>query len=107
MIRNNPRAASAMRLRRSRSQASAHGLRPATAGRNPVTVACSTTAATKRSPFRPGALRRQPQLVDQDVPLRISLVAVHGVREDGYLLPVIHVDPRSLLGVHLVDLRPQ
>src|SRR5215831_4165881 len=107
MRRNTPSAASATRLRRSLRHASAHGLRPATAGRNPMTVVCSATAATKWSPFRAAApLRGQPHLVDQDVPLRVPLVAVHTLREDVDLLRVVEVHPGSLLGVHVVDLRP-
>src|SRR5215472_7651967 len=52
--RNSPSAASAMRLRASRSPARAHGLRPAIAGRNSVEGStCSSSVAIGHSPQRP------------------------------------------------------
>src|SRR5580692_6352652 len=111
--RNRTRAAIAMRLDRSRRQASAHGLRLATAGRNAVDVVCSATAAMPCSPRGPGrrpgprGLLREPQLVDQDVPLRVPLVPIHVLGQEVDLLRVVQVDPGRLLGVLVVHLRPQ
>src|SRR6185437_12097642 len=55
---------------------------------------------------RPRARLLQPQAVNQDVPLRIPLVAVDVLGQEVDLLRVVHVDPGSLRGVRVVDLRP-
>src|SRR6185437_7787496 len=54
---------------------------------------------------RPRARLLQPQAVNQDVPLRIPLVAVDVLGQEVDLLRVVHVDPGSLRGVRVVDLR--
>src|SRR5580700_379359 len=103
---NSPSAAIAMRFLRSCRHASAHGLRPATAGRNSVVSSCSARAAINGSPPRRAPLLRQPELVDQDVPLRIPHVAVHVGRQEVDLLGVVQIDPRRLVGELVVDGRP-
>src|SRR6185437_13664705 len=47
-----------------------------------------------------------PELVDQDVPLRVPLVVPDPLRQEVDLLRVVEVDPRSLIGHVVVNLRP-
>src|SRR5436309_1349749 len=122
--RKSASPAIATRLRTSRRPASAHGLRPATSG--PPGEAGSTcsraaTSAMYQSPYQPGAGRFRgtspppgsdstglldPELVDQDVPLRVPLVVPDPLRQEVDLLGVVEVDPRSLIGHLVVNLRP-
>src|SRR5881275_2101747 len=124
MIRRNMTSPPmAMRLRTSRRPASAHGLRPATSG--PPGEAGSTcsraaTSAMYHSPYQPGAggsaeppapgfefdRLLDPELVDQDVPLRVPLVVPDPLRQEVDLLRVVEVDPRGLIGHLVVNLRP-
>src|SRR5215471_9620311 len=81
--RNSTSAAIAMRLCQSRRPASSHGL----------TIAAAT-----------GLL--QPQLVEQDVPLRVELIAVDAAGQEIDQLGVVQGDPGRLVGDRVVDLRP-
>src|SRR5689334_25405087 len=96
--RNRASAASAMRLRRSRRPASAHGFRPTTAEVDSgPTSACSSRVA----------MLREPEPVDEDVPLRVPQVTVNVAGQEVDLLRVVHVDPGRRVGLGVVDLRPE
>src|ERR1700743_851770 len=102
MSRNRISEAIAARSLDSRRAATAQGLRAAASRAGAVIRAGAACVVTELvTPLL------EPELVDEDVPLRVPRVALDVARQEVDLLRVVEVHPRCLGGHLVVDLLPE